>query len=334
MMRISPEEFVLWSEYIYELTGIVLPANKNYLIENRLSELAFELNCASFQELLFKCRYSAETQLVEKVINRISTQETSFFRDRPVYEALERLLIQEIIPAKRRAAVPGLPLRLKVWSTACSHGQEPYSLAMVLSECLPNLEDWYVSILASDIADNAFKRASIGRYSELEVQRGLSPYYLEKYFQPAGNGSWLVKDKIRRLVNFQRMNLVADSFSHLGPFDIIFCRNVAIYFDHPTKIRLFEKLEKVLTPDGKLFLGATENLTQIVTIFQPLYRYNVIYYAKTNPVSPPAITSFAPPAGSVLPGTTAPGGESSSRNQATGPGKPGSNPAALAFYKA
>ncbi len=281
-MEVSSEELKLWASLVYEYTGIVIPAEKTYLISNRLGDLVKEMGVSSFKELYFKVRYAEDPGLREQVINRICTQETSFFRDRQVYEALRHIIVEEIVPARRAEAGPGRPPILNIWSAACSHGQEPYSIAMILAETVPDIDDWHLKILATDIADNAFRKASLGRYTQLEVRRGLDQYYLNKYFVPSGEDSWQVSDRIRAMISFRKINLVQDNFGPLGVYDLIFCRNVAIYFDLATKTHLMGKLEKALSPRGYLFVGATESASQILPAFQAIHRHNTIYYARTG----------------------------------------------------
>ena len=278
MIKISPEEFKSWSEFIFELAGIVLTPAKTYLIENRLGDLLLEENCPDFGTLYLKCRFGSNTSLRERVISLISTQETSFFRDGFTYEALIGLLKNKIIPKKKEEAVRGSPPCLKIWSAACSHGQEPYSLAMTLVETIQDIDAWDVRILASDIADNAFNKAGLGRYTELEVRRGLDDYYLDKYFHRLDNHNWQVNDRLRAMLHFKKINLVSSDFQGLGPFDLIFCRNVAIYFDHDTKKALFDNLAGMLAQGGRLFLGATETLSHVVTSLKPVRKYNALYY--------------------------------------------------------
>lgn len=285
MIRLSPVEFKQWAGFIYEMTGINLNEQKSYLIENRLQEMLVENNCHSFQELHGLCRRQDRADLREIVINRISTQETSFFRDPHVFSALTSMLLEEIIPAKRKEAGLKRPPRLRLWSAACASGQEPYSLAILLRETIKDLDRWDVQILASDLADNAFRKASLGLYSNLEIQRGLSPDLLKKYFVETPGNQWQVVDSVRGLMYFRKINLVADSFLSLGVFDIIFCRNVAIYFDHETKIRLFTNLFNVLGPSGRLFIGATENLAYVLPQLKPTNRYNTFYYVNELPAN-------------------------------------------------
>ena len=282
MIKVNPEEFQLWSNLIFQYTGIVIGEGKSYLIENRLYELALETGCRTFSELYYKCRYGKDEGLRKKVVDRISTQETSFFRDRNVYDALKTLIRDEIIPAKRtKPNLMGRP-GLRIWSAACSTGQEPYSLGMLLSENLTDLENWDIYILASDLSDSAFKKASLGRYTQLEVARGLENYYLKKYFTARPDNLWQINDRIRSMISFRKINLVSEDFRQFGAFDLILCRNVAIYFDAGTKMGLFKKMSEVLHPKGFLVLGATESLSQIETGFKQTQKQSCFFYVKNN----------------------------------------------------
>ncbi|MEW5723423.1 MAG: protein-glutamate O-methyltransferase CheR [Thermodesulfobacteriota bacterium] len=279
MLKVSHEEFLLWSNLIFEYTGIVIGDNKRYLIENRLSELAVETGSKTFSELYYKCRYAADDEIKKKVIDRISTQETSFFRDPHVYKAFQALLREEIIPLKRSLQGAGRP-RLRLWSAACSTGQEPYSIVMLLAETVPDLDRWDLTIMATDLADNAFRKASLGRYTQLEAHRGLDNYHLAKYFSARPDNLWQIRDSLRALVSFRKINLVSDQFRGLGVFDVVFCRNVAIYFDQATKEKLFLKLAEVLSPEGYLVVGAAESLSQFAPIFRPVSKYNCTFYLR------------------------------------------------------
>jgi len=277
-MKVTEDEFKLWSNLIYEYTGIVIRPEKAYLIENRLSELASEMGCRTFGDLHHRVRYTADPTAKEKVINLITTQETSFFRDISVFKALEILLRNEIVPGKRREAGGNGP-SLRVWSAGCSHGQEPYTLAMILAEVVPDIDDWNLTILATDIADNAFRKASLGRYTDLEINRGLDQIRLDRYFQ-RNNGIWQISDRVRAMIYFQKVNLITDSFDSLGAFDLIFCRNVLIYFNQTTKKQVLEKFSKVLNRQAYLFVGSTESASQITPVYQAVHRYNTVYYCR------------------------------------------------------
>lgn len=278
--KINVQELALWANLIYEYTGIVIGEGKSYLVENRLSELLTETGCTTFSELYYKCRYAQDDRLRRKVIERISTQETSFFRDPQVYKALQSVIRLDLVPARLAQANPRETPRLRIWSAACSTGQEPYSLAMTLCDVMPDVDRWFVTLLATDLADNAFRKASLGRYSQLEVARGLDQVHLEKYFTPMPDNLWQVKDRVRAMISFRKVNLVADDFRSLGTFDLVLCRNVAIYFDKATKETLFQKISQVLAPDGFLLAGVTEAVSQVSPLFRPVVRYGTTLYAR------------------------------------------------------
>jgi len=182
-------------------------------------------------------------------------------------------VVPELIDIKSQLL---FPRRIRIWSAACSTGQEPYSIAMVLCELIPEILAWDVSILATDISDAAIKHASQGRYGKYEIQRGMKPHLLTKYFHDEGD-RWRVRDELRSLVAFERRNLL-EPFSTLGPFDVIFCRNVAIYFDSATRRSLFLRLADRLTDDGTLFVGASESLSELGAQFIPLHHCRTVYY--------------------------------------------------------
>ena len=168
------------------------------------------------------------------------------------------------------------PKRIRVWSAACSTGQEPYSIAMIFHELLPDINTWDINILATDISDTAIKVASTGRYAAHEIQRGMKLQLLAKYFSKEDN-FWKVKDELRSLIAFRQMNLLK-SFTNLGPFDIIFCRNVAIYFSPEDKRSLFSRLAEVLIPEGVMFVGSSESLSDAGPQFKPQNHCRSIYY--------------------------------------------------------
>jgi chemotaxis protein methyltransferase CheR len=186
---------------------------------------------------------------------------------------LQHKVIPKIVDAKFGTA---FSKRIRIWSSACSTGQEVYSIAMTICELIPDFLKWDIKILGTDISDSAIITASIGQYANHEIQRGMKPELLNKYFTEVKTG-WRVKDELRFLASFQRRNLL-DSFSDLGPFDIVFCRNVAIYFDAQTKRRLFHRIAERLTPGGYLFVGSSESLTDLGPKFTPNYHCRSIFY--------------------------------------------------------
>ena len=182
-------------------------------------------------------------------------------------------MIPELIDAKAGTL---FSKRIRIWSAACSTGQEVYSIAMTLCELIPDILKWDVKILGTDISDSAVKHASLGQYAKHEIQRGMKPGLLQKYFTEGKDG-WKVKDELRFLATFQRRNLL-EPFNDLGSFDIIFCRNVAIYFDPKTKQSLFHRLTHQLTPNGYLFVGSSESLTDLGPQFIPQYHCRSVFY--------------------------------------------------------
>jgi chemotaxis protein methyltransferase CheR len=276
-VQVRPEEIPMVAQLVYQLCGIVVDASKGYLIESRLSGLATANGCATFSDFCRKLRSSADPLFRNQVIDAITTQETLFFRDSSPFEALQHRVLPNLIDAK--AGSPGRR-RIRIWSAACSTGQEPYSIAMALCELIPDVFSWDVNILATDISDAAVKHASTGRYAKYEIQRGMKPHLLSKYFHEEPSG-WRVSDPLRSLIAFQRRNLL-DPFTSLGPFDVIFCRNVAIYFDLQTRRSLFLRLSERLAADGALFVGAAESLTDMEAEFQPMHHCRTVYYQRRN----------------------------------------------------
>lgn len=299
-MQIRPEEIPLVARLVDELCGIVLDGSKGYLIENRLLALAEELRAANFSDFCRKVRAAADPTLRLRIIDAITTQETLFFRDASPFDALRHKVLPELIDAKSHTV---FPKRLRIWSAGCSTGQEPYSLAMLLWELLGDPFLWDVSILATDISNSAIKTASTGRYAAHEIQRGMPAELLRKYFHQEAGG-WRVHDNLRALVTFQRRNLL-EPFGSLGPFDVIFCRNVAIYFEPQARRDLFIRLADRLTPEGALFTGSSEMLNECGPQFVPLHHCRTVFYQPQRKPPPP----IRVPAGVPLAAGPAAGGQ-------------------------
>ena len=274
MIALSPDEFVQLARYIETISGICLDRSKAYLIETRLSKLVKELGLTSFRELTIRATVDQSKATQKKIIDAITTGETLFFRDTAPYELLQYKILPDLIDARTRQR--RIPTTLKIWSAACSTGQEIYSIAMVLKEQLPANGKITTKLLATDISDNAIARASLGKYNTIETERGLPRDKLQRYFSRELN-VWKIQDEIRAMVSFQKLNLLED-FSRLGKFDIIFCRNVAIYFSEETKTRLFKRLENALEPDGCLIIGSTESLSWSSARFVPKKHLKSVYY--------------------------------------------------------
>jgi chemotaxis protein methyltransferase CheR len=268
---------------VIDLCGVYLDENKAYLIEARLGELVKSSGCESYAEFARRARRDSDHSIRNKIVDAITTNETLFFRDSSPFDALANKVIPETIDSK--AGTP-FAKRLRIWSAACSTGQEPYSIAMLLSDVLPDIHDWDVNILGTDISDEVVARASRGWYTNHEIERGMPPARLHRYFQPERDG-WRVKDSLRALCSFERRNLL-DPDSARGKFDVIFCRNVAIYFTPEARRDLFLRLTTALTPAGWLFVGSQESLRDVGPQFVPQQHCRAICYRPNLPATPVA----------------------------------------------
>lgn len=246
---ISPEQFRFFADLVKSASGINLTAGKEYLIESRLNELAKILNLRDLDELYRKAKLQMTPQLKNQIVEAMTTNETYFFRDQHPFDALKTFIIPEFIKTGRAKA------GLKFWSAACSTGQEPYSIAMVIAEHFKQLVN-SVEILATDISKQVIEKGTAGRFTQVEANRGLPITMLIKYFKQQG-AFWIINDDIKKMVHFRVLNLVGP-LTAVGGFDVIFCRYVLIYFDQETKQQIIQKLEKALNPGGYLFFGATE----------------------------------------------------------------------------
>jgi chemotaxis protein methyltransferase CheR len=252
---ITASDFDYVRGLVRERSAIVLEPGKEYLVESRLLALVQRKGIADIPALVTELRKVRDGALHSQVVEAMTTNETSFFRDVHPFEALRDTLLPEMI--ERRAQERSI----KIWSAASSTGQEPYTLAMVIRENFPVLAGWRVEILGTDLSTEVLDRAREGRYAQLEVNRGLPAALLVKYFEHQG-ASWIVKPELKRGVEFKPMNLV-QPWPTMPRFDFVFLRNVLIYFDRPTKQQILENVRKVLRPDGYLFLGAAETTLNV-----------------------------------------------------------------------
>ncbi len=276
-VKITPEELTLFSDYIATLSGIHLNSSKGYLLETRLVKMLRETGTDNFTDLYKKIRADISKKLEGQLLDAMTTNETHFFRDSAPFDLLQHKIIPDLIDRR----IPGAdinksPLTLKIWSAACSTGQEVYSIGIVLKELLGDTTNHNVTILGTDISDEAVTKASWGYYSPIDIERGLPPVKLNKYFNKE-NDKWKIDDEIRSLATFKKLNLMND-FSHLGKFDIIFCRNVAIYFPEEKKKLLFQRISKLLKPDGALIIGSTESIATVCPSFESKRYLRSIYY--------------------------------------------------------
>ena len=267
----TPQDYEYLRKLLKERSGLDLSADKQYLVESRLLPLARKASLAGIPELVLKMKSGADALTVE-VVEAMTTNETFFFRDKIPFDHLKEAVLPALVQARaaRRS--------LRIWCAASSTGQEPYSIAMCLKEAGPMLAGWRTEIVATDLSQDVLDKSRAGIYSQFEVQRGLPIQMLMKYFTQNGE-LWQLKADIRGMVQHRQLNLMQD-FSHLGTFDIVFCRNVLIYFDQDTKASIFGRISRMLEPDGVLALGAAESVVGITNAFKPypdrrgLYRPN------------------------------------------------------------
>ena len=261
-MPISATEFEFFQKLVIKSSGIVLESGKEYLVESRLAAVVRENSLPSIAVLIQKLQASSMDPLHKKVTEAMTTNETSFFRDQHPFDALRKSVIPALL-TKRSAT-----RKLNIWCAAASSGQEPYTIAMTMFEAIPMLKDWTISFVSTDLASHMIQRCKAGRYSQLEINRGLPAPLMVKYFRKDGL-EWQIDEKLRSQIDFREMNLL-NAWPKFAPLDIVFIRNVLIYFDAPTKKEIFRKIRSVLQPDGYLFLGGAETTMNLDDSFARL----------------------------------------------------------------
>lgn len=244
-------------ESISRLTGFKLEDDKLYLLESRLSDIMKDYNLTSYDEVCSKLDKGSDTEFIGKVIDQITTHETRFFRDESLYDALVMQIIPEWLERNMLTPVNLKGNKLKIWSSACSTGQEAYSIAMMISEKFPGIFN-HLEILGTDISPATINKAQNGVFTQFETDRGLPPRFREKFFTKSEKGEWALSPAIKSKVRFQKHNLITDPYPN--GFDIVLCRNVIIYFPEQIRPGIFDKLKKALSPDGVLVLGSSETL--------------------------------------------------------------------------
>lgn len=280
MTTISQFAFCELRKYITKECGIAIADNKQYLIENRLQDVMLENGCLTIDDLLDEIRRENTGALRDQIIDAITTNETLWFRDQKPYN----LLNENLLPMLCQRLVERKVARVRIWSAASSTGQEPYSIAMQIHRHLannhyPGVRANHFEIMATDICQSALTIAKSGRYDPMSMSRGLPLEYKSTYFDQDGRASVIKKD-IRDSVRFRQLNLMQD-FTHLGKFDIVFCRNVLIYFNSETKGDIFSRMAKVIRDDGCLILGSAETVRGYTEQFKSV-QWNGYYYYKTT----------------------------------------------------
>jgi len=256
----TDQDFAFIRDLLRDRCGIVLEPGKEYLVETRLMPVARQLSLNSITELVARLRVHADGALRTQIVEAMMTTETSFFRDGHPFETLRQQVLPDLIERRRPER------RLAIWCAACSTGQEPYSVALLIREHFPELVGWDLTLLATDVSREVLARAVEGRYSPLEVSRGLPPALLTKYFTHRA-ASWQLRADVRRMVKFQELNL-ARRWPPLPPLDLVMLRNVMIYFDVETKKVILDRVARLLRPDGYLLLGGAETTINLVDCYR------------------------------------------------------------------
>ncbi|MBF0225423.1 MAG: protein-glutamate O-methyltransferase CheR [Desulfobacterales bacterium] len=278
-LNISDQEFALIRNFIHDQCGIYLGDNKKYLIETRLSGLATSSGCRTFGEFYLKLKNSSiVSKLRGDVVDAITTNETMWFRDQHPFRILE----ESIFPEYYEQIKNGKKKQINVWSAACSTGQEPYSIAMKTLDFFQGLKNdkgfpENVKILATDISNGVIKTAMAGRYDSIAMTRGITPKIIDQYFTKNKN-EWIIKDKVKNLITFKSLNINESSLALFGPFDIVFVRNVIIYFSDAIKKSLLYKVSRLLSPSGYLFLGTGETVGGYCDLFEIIESKGAMYY--------------------------------------------------------
>lgn len=270
------DDLIYVADLVKARSGIVLTPEKAYLIESRLQPLARLRGLGDLDGLVAALRRDVPG-LADTVVEAMTTNESLFFRDQRPFEQFRRLVLPKLLQARSASR------KIRIWSAACSSGQEPYSLAMLLCEEAPKLAGWTVEILGTDLSKAMVERARAGAYSQFEVQRGMPPAMLARHFTRDGD-KWAASAALRSMLRFRTFNLLDDP-SPLGTFDVVLCRNVLIYFDHATKGRILDRLAGRLNPEGTLYLGGSETVFGITERFEPIPGERGIYQL-TRPAQP------------------------------------------------
>lgn len=281
-------EYEFLRKLLRDRSGLDLSADKQYLIESRLLPLARKAGLPGISELVQKLKDGA-APLITQVVEAMTTNETFFFRDKTPFDHFREAIIPELVKARASRK------SIRIWCAAGSTGQEPYSLAMSIKEMGALLSGWRVEIVATDLSQEVLEKSKSGLYSQFEVQRGLPIQLLVKYFKQVGE-LWQINADLRAMIQHRQFNLLHD-YAQLGTFDVIFCRNVLIYFDQDTKINIFGRLAKSAEHDGFLVLGAAETVVGLTDVFKPLTERRGLYRptgaTSAKPATPGAMPKVA-----------------------------------------
>jgi len=278
----TPADFDYLRQFLRERSGLVLAVEKQYLAESRLLPVARRNGMSTLAELIERLRNRAPAPLGVQVVEAMTTNETFFFRDKIPFEHFRNTIMPTLLAARAREK------RIRIWCTAASTGQEPYSLAMTIKAMGSAIAGYRIDILATDLSSEVLEKAKTGIYSQFEVQRGLPVQLLVKFFDQIGD-TWQLAPELRSMVQFRPLNLLND-FSVLGNFDVVFCRNVLIYFDQQNKTSVLNRIARQMPEDGFLVLGAAETVIGLTEAFKPLADKRGLYIVNggAQPAARPA----------------------------------------------
>lgn len=265
-LTLRKDEFQFIADFLRNRSGLALTQDKMYLIETRLQPVVRSHNLKDIPELIAKVKAgTASTGLTDEITEAMTTNESMFFRDAKPFEYLTKVMVPALKAQGRN--------HIRIWSAACSTGQEPYSMTMALLEQCPGMQ---FEIMATDINERVLDRARSGMFTQFEIQRGLPITLLMKYFQQRSGNMWEISDQLKSAIRFQKVNLL-DSYAALGKFDIIFCRNVLIYFDDAGKSQVLDKLSGILNDQGFLMLGAAETILSLSQKYKLMGEHRGLY---------------------------------------------------------
>jgi chemotaxis protein methyltransferase CheR len=289
---VTPLDYEFLRKLLKERSGLDLSPDKQYLVESRLVPLARKASLAGITELVQKMKAGAAEPLIAEVVEAMTTNETFFFRDKVPFDHLKDTMLPAVLQARAARRT------LRIWCAASSTGQEPYSIAMCLKGLGAALAGWKIDIIATDLSQGVLEKSKAGIFSQFEVQRGLPIQLLVKHFTQVGD-MWQLNADIRSMVQHRQLNLMQD-FGHLGTFDIIFCRNVLIYFDQDTKTGIFERMSRLVESDGFLVLGAAESVVGISDAFKPYPERRGLYRPNSARTTKPGFAGAMPQRAAAL----------------------------------
>jgi chemotaxis protein methyltransferase CheR len=272
---VTPQDYAYLSRLLKDRSGLQLAGDKQYLVESRLLPVARQQQCGSIGELVTKLKLPGEEALRIRVTEAMTINESFFFRDKTPFDRFTDTVLPALLKSRAEEK------RIRIWCAAASTGQEPYSLAMIFRERQLEFANWKIDIVATDISREVLEKAKSGLYTQFEVQRGLPIQYLLRHFKQDGE-QWRISQPLRDMVQFRQHNLLED-FGVLGRFDVVFCRNVLIYFDAATKEDVLSRVARVLVRDGHLLLGAAETVVGYTKLFSPIPEKRGLYAHAAEP---------------------------------------------------